>query len=120
MSREEGPLSDRKSQQAREQAEKLVTDLNREDLRALGRDGRFCRWFGKWSSLYVDADFRTPNGALLQEWNGMRSVLVQMRRELEAETPGFYERVLATRRALDVELKDIDKKLRPEQPRDEE
>jgi len=120
MSREEGFLSDAKQQRTKQQTEKYVTDLYTEDIRMLSRDGRFRRWFGKFAEPLLMMDVRTNNGGDLQHFAGRRSLVLEIIKEFDEVEPGFYGLVLSARQALKAELKEIDKKLRPEQPPDEE
>lgn len=100
MSEHEGPLSNREVQQARQKNEAKLLRQNREDLRALAANGAFRRWFGRYSESVLPLDIRTTNGGDIQHFMGRRSLVLEMKRELEQIEPAFYEAILATRRNL--------------------
>lgn len=102
---EEGPLGDPESRREREEAEAKVRRINREDLFMLDRELHFRRWFGKYAAPLIMMDIRTSNGGDLQHFMGRRSLVLDMIKELDQEIPGFYERVLLARKAVDNELR---------------
>ena len=101
----EGRLGSTDEQRAAQRTDAAIRRTNREDIATLERSEAFRRWFARYAVTTLFLDFRTGNGGELQAFHGRRSLVLEMGEEFNRQAPGFYERVLCARRALENELK---------------
>lgn len=87
------------------EAEAKIRRLKQTDLQGLSRDERFRRWFGGWAEAHLLIDVPAVDAVGMAHFLGARSVMLRMMKEIEKESPGFYERVLEERRELTEEMR---------------
>lgn len=104
--REEGPLSNRENQKKTQEVEARARRTILGDLRTLESVPEFRRWMGRLCQRCGLTDaFSTSNGSEMFRFEGRRSIAVEVVKEFDDLVPGFYERVLAARRAFENELR---------------
>jgi hypothetical protein len=104
--REEGPLSNRENQKKAQEAEAKARRVIFGDIRTLENVPEFRRWMGRLCQRCGLTDaFNTSNGSEMFRFEGRRSIAVEVVKEFDDLVPGFYERVLAARRAFENELR---------------
>lgn len=104
--REEGPLFSRENQKKAQEAEAKARRLILGDIRTLESIPEFRRWMGRLCQRCGLTDaFSTNNGSEMFRFEGRRSISVEVVKEFDEQVPGFYERVLAARRAFENEIR---------------
>lgn len=113
MPREEGPLSNRENQKKAQESEARARRTILGDLRTLESVPEFRRWMGRLCQRCGLTDaFSTSNGSEMFRFEGRRSIAVEVVKEFDDLVPGFYERVLAARRAF---MNEIEIRVDPEE-----
>jgi len=105
--RDEGPLGDPANQRAAQKMERRARAIIKEDLLALESEPSFRRWIGRLCQRCGLTDvFDTDSGSRIFRMEGRRSIAVEVLKEFDDQVPGFYERVLAARRAFEQEIQE--------------
>jgi hypothetical protein len=101
----EGELSRTDVKRARDKREAASKKMITHCLLALTENGDFLLYFQRFVYPMMAQDFPVNNGSALAHFMGKRQLVLQIVAEMDAVSPGFLSRLLATRDSYEKQLR---------------
>lgn len=94
----EGELNDSEVKRQNDRANSRAAEILRNDALALTESGSFLRFFSRYAypALY-EVPVSVDHGSRLAEFMGKRALIIEISKEMDAISPGFYQRMLQAR-----------------------
>lgn len=100
----EGDLNDSEVKRANDRANSRAAEILRNDALALTESGAFLRYFSRYARPALYENFPVNSGSQLAEFMGKRALVIEISKELDAVSPGFYQRMLQASEDYVLEL----------------
>lgn len=93
----EGELNDSEVKRQNDRANSRAAEILRNDALALTESDSFLRFFSRYAHPALYENYPVNSGSQLAEFMGKRALVIEISKEMDAISPGFYQRMLQAR-----------------------